>query len=293
MCAPQLAGHGGRGVSVLTELGHRLRIAFTATGVVVLMGLSMFSSIAHADEASLEDLVMDPTASISVGSLKFDNFGLDRLRGDLDQHVEVTGITHPDGETGIRLTGDYEPIRFDLMGFTVTTVDPFALLHSMTLTFDANPLNPDIDSGSAWVTAFLFPTFFVFGEVMVCTQGTGGLVEVCGTDNNKFVDRTMFFDFLTQSFVDIQQVHVQVEVANFSSGPGPTGFRNVDITFSQVPEPSTLLLLATAAGIARLMSGRQRIALTFTKRSRCFRDARYAPRDAVGAMGIGRLRRFF
>ena len=51
------------------------------------------------------------------------------------------------------------------MGFTVTTVDPFALLHSMTLTFDANPLNPDIDSGSAWVTAFLFPTFFVFGEV--------------------------------------------------------------------------------------------------------------------------------
>ena len=106
----QLAEHGGRGVSMFIELRHWRRIAFTGSGVAVLMGLSMFSSIAHADEASLEDLVMDPTASISVGSLKFDNFGLDRLRGDLDQHVEVTGITHPDGETGIRLTGDYEPL---------------------------------------------------------------------------------------------------------------------------------------------------------------------------------------
>jgi hypothetical protein len=96
---------------------------------------------------------------------------------------------------------------------------------------------------------------------MVCTQGTGGLVEVCGTDNNKFVDRTMFFDFLTQSFVDIGQTQVQVEVANFSRGPGPTGFRNVDITFGVVvlPEPSTLLLPATAA-LALLVARSRRIA---------------------------------
>jgi hypothetical protein len=265
----QLAEHGGRGVSVFAER-HRLRIAFTTTGVAVLMGLSMFSSIAHADpEASLEALVADPTASISVGRLKFYQFSLDDFDriapNDANLHVEVSGITHPDGEAGIRFTGDYEPNRFDLMGFIVTTTDPFSLLHDMTLAFDADSLNPNTDSGSAWVDAFLFstsfPPFTDFGGAEVCTQGAGGL-EVCGgTRNNKFVERTMFFDVLTQSFVDIGQTQVQVEVANFSRGPGPTGFRNVDITFGVVvlPEPSTLLLLATAA-LALLVARSRRIA---------------------------------
>ena len=46
----QLAEHEDRGVSMFTELRHWRSIAFTATGVAVLMRLSMFSSI-HADEA--------------------------------------------------------------------------------------------------------------------------------------------------------------------------------------------------------------------------------------------------
>jgi hypothetical protein len=251
MCALQPAEHEGPGVSLFTELRRGIRIAFTGTGVAVLMGLSLFSSIAHADEASLEDLVMDPTASISVGSLKFDNFALDRVFGDPSMHVEVTGITTPDGETGIRFTGDYEPslfglgVLFDMMLFTVTTADPFSLLHDMTLTFDADPIfNPDEDHGVAWVWA----------GIMVCTKGTFNFGPQCGLNDNEFVARTMFHG--SQGAVDLRQLRLQVEVYVANSG----AFRNLDITFSQVPEPSTFLLLGTAVGIALLVARSRRIA---------------------------------
>jgi hypothetical protein len=245
----QLAEHGGRGVSVFAELRHRLRVAFTATGVAVLMGLSLFSSIAHADEASLEDLIADPTASISRGLLKADNFHLLRFPDDPSLHVEVGFIPG-----GIRFTGDYEPYRIDSMSFTVTDSDPISLFLDMTIAFDADPLNSDVDAGSAWVSAIAgqdspFPWS---RSVMVCTQGTVDL-DVCGTHNNQFVARTDFFP-------GPRQVQVQVDVANYSTGPGPTGFRNVDVTFDFLilPEPSSLLLLATVAGIAGLVSGRRR-----------------------------------
>ncbi len=168
----QLVEHGGRGVSVLTELGHRLRIRFTATGVAVLMGLSMFCSIAHADpEASLEDLVKDPTASISRGLFKVDNFHLLRFPDDLSLHVEVS-LTGG----GIRFTGDYEPDRLDVMSFTVTESYPVLLFLSMAIAFDADPLNPDVDAGSAWVSAMTweastFPPTPASNSLLVCTQG--------------------------------------------------------------------------------------------------------------------------
>lgn len=150
MCDFQLAEHEGRGVSVFTELRHRLRIAFTGTGVAVLVGLSLFASIAHADEASLEELDADPTASISRGTFKVDNFNLFRILDDPSLRVEVSFIPG-----GIRFTGDYETYRFDLMSFNVTTSDRVAVLLDMTIAFDADPLNPDVDAGSAWVSAIV------------------------------------------------------------------------------------------------------------------------------------------
>jgi len=140
------------------------------------------------------------------------------------------------------------------MSFTVTDSDPISLFLDMTIAFDANPLNPDTDAGSAWVSAIASQASPVpwSRSVMVCTQGTVDL-DVCGTHNNQFVARTDFFP-------GPRQVQVQVDVANYSTGPGPTGFRNVDVTFDFLilPEPSSLLLLATAAGIAWLVSGRRR-----------------------------------
>ena len=162
------------------ELRHWRRIAFTGSGVAVLMGLSMFSSIAHADEASLEDLVADPTARIIAVNLKFDNFHLLRFPDDPSLHVEVTGGFLPNGEVGIRFTDDYDPDRSDLISFTVTSYSVI-LLTDMMISFDANPLNPDVDTGSAWVSAIASQAspFPWSHSVMVCTQGTVGL-DVCG-----------------------------------------------------------------------------------------------------------------
>jgi hypothetical protein len=249
----QLAEHGGRGVSVFTELRHRLRIAFTGTGVAVLMGLSL-SSIAHADEAaSLEDLVADPTASISRGLFKVDDFHLLRFPDDPSLHVEVS-LTGG----GIRFTGDYEPDRFDSMSFTVTESYQVLLFLSMAIAFDADPLNPDVDAGSAWVSAMAwqtstFPPTPASNSLLVCTQGTVD-IDVCGTHNNLFFDQTDFFE-------GPRQVQIQLDVANDSTGPGATGFRNVDVTFGFLilPEPSSLLLLSTAA-LALLVARLRRIA---------------------------------
>ena len=103
----------------------------------------------------------------------------------------------------------------------------------------------------AWQTS-TFPPTPVSNSLLVCTQGTVD-IDVCGTHNNLFFDQTLFGG---------RQVQIQLEVANDSTGPGATGFRNVDVTFGFLilPEPSTFLLLGTAAGITLLVARSRRIA---------------------------------
>ena len=95
-------------------------------------------------------------ARIIAVNLKSDNFHLLRFPDDPSRHVEVTGGILPNWEVGIRFTGDYEPDRLDLISFTVTSYSVIVLT-DMTIAFDANPLNPDVDTGSAWVSAIASP----------------------------------------------------------------------------------------------------------------------------------------
>ncbi|HXI42922.1 MAG TPA: PEP-CTERM sorting domain-containing protein, partial [Bryobacteraceae bacterium] len=148
-------------------------------------------------------------------------------------------------ETGISLNGDWDRNVFDFIGFTVTVTDSAPLLHEMTIDWNGTPVPPwDDGSGVSRATALVFPpdnpALAIAG---VCSAGSG--YTSCGADNGKSVNSTLFFDPETGAPVDLRQAHVQVEALQH----GGSGFTSVNITFSQVPEPSTLLLLATAAGV--------------------------------------------
>src|SRR5258707_14608983 len=115
--------------------------------VAVLLSFPAFSPVAQADQATLEALLVDPTASISVGTLTFNHFTLDTFgfgQGPSPSDVTVSGIVL-NGESGLRFTAQYGPgFRvFNLMTFDVTAADPSALLDDATLAFDAPPILSD------------------------------------------------------------------------------------------------------------------------------------------------------
>jgi hypothetical protein len=232
------------------------RVASTGPGAALLLFFATFSPAAHADQATLEVLLADPAASISVGSLKFDHFSLDRFQqGPLPSDVTVSGILL-NGESGLQFTGAYGPgsLIFDLMTFDVTIADPSALLHDATLAFDAPQiLNPD-DLGRASAESLIFrqpffPLFDIVGHLLVCTEGPQNPGLCSG--QNTFVDHTPFMELGGPGPVDLPSAHVQLEISvnenPFAFDPATTNasIGQVDITFSQVPEPATLVLLIT------------------------------------------------
>src|SRR5579864_2719348 len=204
-------------ISLFTKLPHPRKIASI---VAVLLFFSTFSPAAQADQATLETLLADPTASISVGSLKFEHFSLDTFglgQGPLPSDVTVSGITL-NGESGLQFTGAYGPgfQVFDLMTFDVTTADTSALLHDATVAFDAPPiLNPD-DPGRASVESLIFrqpffPLFDMVGHLLVCTEGplNRGLCR----GQNTFVDHSPFMELSAPGLVELSSAHVQVEIS--------------------------------------------------------------------------------
>ena len=240
---------------------HARRIALTGISAAVLVVFSALSPIAQADQATLEALLADPTASISVGSLTFNHFTLDTFglgQGPLPSDVTVSGITL-NGESGLRFTGPYGPgFRvFNLMTFDVTTADPSALLDDATLAFDAPPI-PNDDPGRASVfhssIANRFPNLIQLASyssvrkhlrIRGCVRGRTSLSIMLRSWNNWVRP-----DWSNSS------AHVQVEISvdlgalTFDPADSIAKIGQVDLTFSQVPEPATLILLMT--GLAAL-----------------------------------------
>jgi len=228
-------------------------------GLALLLVLSTFSPIVQADQTTLEALLADPTASISVGSLTFNHFTLDTFglgQGPSPSDVTVGGIAL-NGESGLQFTGQYGPgFRvFNLMTFDVSTADSSALLDDATLAFDAPPiLNPD-DPGQASVESLIyrqpfFPRFDTVGHLLVCTEAptNPGLCQ----GQNKLVDHAPFMEQLgPPGLVELSSAHVQLEISVdlstlvFDPADSIAKIGQVDLTFSQVPEPATFMLLMT------------------------------------------------
>lgn len=252
----------------------------TILGVAFPMSIAIFSTIARADEIPLWMLLTEPDASISVGSLRFSNFGffgffpgsplffLPENAEEIRYYCE--NVPDPfcqqtiapfqrNGDNGLGVNADYETTSFALLTFDVTS--SFGL-RGMTIAFDVEPFAKPGDLGDTFAEAFLLlPPF---------NPGFGAHVEACTGEQecpggDRFVSQTSFFDYNPQTGrlepVLLSQAHVQTEVFI-----GDLSFRGVstskithwDSTFSEVPEPAAGLLFACAAGMTLLLTRRIR-----------------------------------
>ena len=249
----------------------------TILGVALPLGIAIFSTIARADEIPLWMLLTEPNASISVGSLRFSNFGFfGRLAGspvlpETPEEIQYYCENVPDpfcqqtiapfqrnGDNGLGFSADLESTSFVMMVFDVTSS---LGLRGMTIAFDVEPVPKPGDPGDTFAAAYLFPTFNngVSAGVEACT----GEYECPGGD--RFVSQTSFFAYNPQTGrlepAYLSQAHVQVEVfiGDLSlRGVSTSKITHWDITFAEVPEPGAGLLFACAAGMAMLLTRRIR-----------------------------------
>jgi hypothetical protein len=251
----------------------------TILGVALPLGIAIFSTTAHADEIPLWMLLTEPDASISVGSLRFSNFGFyGRLAGspvlpETPDEIRYYCENVPDpfcqltiapfqrnGDNGLGFSADLESTSFVMMGFDVTSS---LGLRGMTIAFDVEPVPKPGDPGDTFATAFLllppFSTLFGVGNGEVCT----GEYECPSGD--RFVSQTNFFAYNQQTGrvepAHLSQADVQVEVfiGDLSlTGVSTSKITHWDITFAEVPEPGAGLLFACAAGMALLLTRRIR-----------------------------------
>jgi len=249
----------------------------TILGVALPLGIAIFSTIARADEIPLWMLLTEPDASISVGSLRFSNFGFfGRLAGspvlpETPDEIRYYCENVPDpfcqqtiapfqrnGDNGLASNAGYESPSFIMMVFDVTSS---LGLRGMTIAFDVEPVPKPGDPGDTFAAAYLFPSF---------NNGVSAGVEACTgeaecPDGDRFVSQTSFLAYNPQTGrmepALLSQAHVQVEVfigdISYRGGSAST-ITHWDITFSEVPEPAAGLLFACAAGMALLLTRRIR-----------------------------------
>jgi hypothetical protein len=247
----------------------------TILGVALPLGIAIFSTIARADEIPLWMLLTEPNASISVGSLRFSNFGFfsnifpdfppdrpeemryycENSQGSFCQQTVAT--FQRNGDNGLASNAGYESSSFIMMTFDVTSS---LGLRGMTIAFDVEPVPKPGDPGDTFAAAYLFRPFnTISAGVEACT----GEAECPGGD--LFVSQTSFFAYNPQTGrmepALLSQAHVQVEVfigdLSYRGGSAST-ITHWDITFSEVPEPAAGLLFACAAGMALLLTRRIR-----------------------------------
>jgi hypothetical protein len=251
----------------------------TILGVALPLGIAIFSTIARADEIPLWMLITEPNASISVGSLRFSNFGffgffpgspLEDFSPEKAEEIRYYCENVPDpfcqqtiapfqrnGDKGLGVNAEYESTSFAMLTFDVTS--SFGL-RGMTIAFEAEPVPKPGDPGDTFATALLFPSL---------NNGVGAYVEACTGEycpgGDRFVSQTSFFDYNPQTGrlepAHLSQAHVQTEVfiGDFSLRDlSASKITHWDITFSEVPEPGAGLLLAFASGMAMLLTRRIR-----------------------------------
>jgi hypothetical protein len=150
----------------------------TILGVALPLGITILSTIARADEIPLWMLITEPNASISVGSLRFSNFGffgffpgspLEDFRPEKAEEIRYYCENVPDpfcqqtiapfarnSDNGLGVHGEYVSTSFALLTFDVTS--SFGL-RGMTIAFDFEPVPKPGDPGDTFATATLFPSF--------------------------------------------------------------------------------------------------------------------------------------
>jgi len=259
----------------VVKMSRATSIPRTILGVALPLGIAIFSTIARADEIPLYRLLTEPNASISVGSLRFSNFGFfstifpDFPPGRPEEMVyycenlpqapfceQTVASFQRNGDNGLGSNAGYESSSFIMMVFDVTSS---VGLQGMTIAFDVEPVPKPGDPGDTFAAAYLFPSF---------NNGVSAGVEACTgeaecPDGDRFVSQTSFLAYNPQTGrmepTLLSQAHVQVEVfiGDISlRGASASTITHWDITFAEVPEPGAGLLFACAAGKTMLLTRR-------------------------------------
>lgn len=218
---------------------------FAAAFVGVL--LTCASSL-HAATMRLDQLISS-NGKIIVGDKRFDNFGY-LATGDMPDaaDVNVSSRTDSKGNYGIRFQGGFADLQGGgssdaLITYRVTVLDRGRLISKAHIAG-----NPDLVGNSGFVSV---TETFLEGA----PNNSMSIYDI-DPGNTKLVDWTAFRK-------PTRVLHVQKDILAFANSRSAATLSFVDQTFSQVPEPGSMLL----AGIGL-------IGLASTSRRKRFRRTR-------------------
>ena len=193
---------------------------------------------------------------IEVGDKTFSNFEVHDVTAQSSTPadpltIDVQGITNGFGEHGLQLSsigaavpdqGSTAALRF-ILEYDVTVTDPLFLIHDVRHAFTS--LSNRGGSMSLITQAGFPPDVNALIQSVVGSGGTGELIPEVVDESETFVA-----DVVTQHMLHDFELHAQIVNLTSQGGDIVRGVINtspIDLTFSQaaVPEPSTLLLVAT------------------------------------------------
>jgi PEP-CTERM motif len=203
--------------------------------------------------------------TIEVGDKTFTNFEVHDVSAQFSTpadplDIDVEGFTNAFGEHGLRLSGigatvseggSSGSLTFALE-YDVSVSDPQLLLHDVRHAFTS--LSNRGGAMSLITQAGFSPDLNAFLQSVVGSGGSGELIQEVVDEDEVFLN-----DVTLQHMLHVFELHAQVVNLTSQGGPIVMGEINtspIDLTFSQIPEPSTVILLAT--GVASLVSVRRR-----------------------------------
>ena len=206
------------------------------TAVLVFAGLAVGSGNAYA--IPLSDLLTG--GSITVLDKLFDTFEVEFNGGGkfVDTSlIDVTGLDDQPNNPGLKFTAEQGALTvedffdFDInfaFNFAVTVLDPNKKIKDASLALtDFTSLDP-FDGGYIQINDFAFDS------------DMNGLADLNVYGDPFFGPTTDSAEFAPQSML-FQEIHIVVETGFDGE---PTGINMFEIRKSQIPEPTTLLLLS-------------------------------------------------
>ena len=192
---------------------------------------------------------------IEVGDKTFSNFEVHDVTAQSSTPadpltIDVQGITNGFGEHGLRLSGigaavdqgSPGALRF-ILEYDVTVTDPLFIIHDVRHAFTSES---NRGGGMSLITQAGFPPDVNASiQSVVGFEGTGELILEVVDESETFLT-----DVVTQHMLHDFELHADIVNLTNQGGPivqGEINTSEIDLTFSQaaVPEPSTLLLVAT------------------------------------------------
>ena len=209
-----------------TTCGNTTLDQYLTPNFTCISGNLMFSDFAYSPSGNPSGIEI-PATSIHVTP----------LTNTLDEGFQFAGGwnvgTQPDGTTAI---------QDSVISFTVSTVDGKASLEDLSLYFNGSFSGTGLSS--------VTEQYCANGALATCGAGNSGQLKVANPPGS-YMDAT--------SFAGVTSISVSKDISVASGIGGTANISQVINTFSQIPEPSSYLLLGTGllgCGLVRRRSSR-------------------------------------